>query len=78
MQIGFASSVVPFVPGMAASLKISLSLRWSWRQVGFHVPRRMVVARQQREGEEVSRVGLKSLPALLARLRVVQRAKVQV
>ena len=37
-----------------------------------------MVARQQREGEEVSRVGLKSLPALLARLRVVQRAKVQV
>ena len=78
MQIGFASLVVPFVPGMAASLKISLSLRWSWRQVGSRVPRRTVVARQQREGEEASKVGLKSLPALLARLRVVQRAKVQV
>ena len=37
-----------------------------------------MVGRQQREGEEVSKVNLKSLPALLARLRVVQRAKVQV
>ena len=46
MQIGFASSVVLFVLGMAASLKISLSLRWSWRQVGSRVPRRTMVARQ--------------------------------